>query len=382
VSQLVIEPSGIISITGLLSLAVLTLHFIIPYIYYYITGNLWVKREWEIAPSRDHTPMVTVIVPTYNEESTISEKLDNLKSQDYPRDKLEVLVIDSASTDSTVERVREWARRNPSFPLRLIREKERRGKANALNKALRDSKGEVIVITDADALWESRDTLARAVGWLGDPLVGAVSCLKRPAASGPGGFEARYRAHYNRVRLGESKKHSTPIFHGELAAFRRECLEALGGFPTSLGADDSHTATLIAVRGRRAITPDGVYCLEKLPIDKSHYHRWRIRRAQHLIQHFSSSLRLIPRAPKGFRFILALEGYIHVFNPWLLWVGLVLLALAAYSSILFLALLLAFVAAIVVTSDLKAWVIGQVYLTIGAVRNLWSKELVWSKQEK
>jgi len=58
-----------------------------------------------------------------------------------------------------------------------------------------------------------------------------------------------YRDFYNIVRLGESKKFSTPVFHGELAAFRKSLLQELGGFPTDIGADDSHVATLIASKG-------------------------------------------------------------------------------------------------------------------------------------
>jgi len=77
------------------------------------------------------------------------------------------------------------------------------------------------------------------------------------------------------------------VFHGELAAFRRDLLEKLGGFPTDVGADDSHIATRIALMGYRAVTVDNAWCVEAVP--RGGYHKWRIRRAQHLIQHLAKT---------------------------------------------------------------------------------------------
>jgi len=171
--------------------------------------------------------------------------------------------VDSASTDGTPHAVRKWAAAHPDLALTLVEEAERRGKAHALNTALRHATGEVVVITDADAHWPARDTLANAVKWLADPTVGAVSCVKRPA--GPAGVEDSYREFYNVLRVAESKAWATPIFHGELAAFKRELLERLGGFPTDIGADDSHTATKIAMMGYRAITPPTSYASRQCP---------------------------------------------------------------------------------------------------------------------
>ena len=98
-----------------------------------------------------------------------------------------------------------------------------------MNNALRYANGDIVVITDADSEWTSPSEL------------------------------------YNVVRLAESKVHSTPVFHGELAAFRRALLEEFRGFPTGIGADDSHTATRVALMGCRSITVDNAWCVEKVP---------------------------------------------------------------------------------------------------------------------
>jgi cellulose synthase/poly-beta-1,6-N-acetylglucosamine synthase-like glycosyltransferase len=357
-----------------LGAALAAAHFGAP-LAYYAAAKRWLKMPWRIRPDPAHTPTVTVAIPTYNEAGHIEEKLEDVYGQDYPRERLEVIVVDSASTDGTAERARRWAEAHPDLDVRVVVEPERRGKAAALNAALAMARGEVFVITDADCRWPQRDALRRAVSWLADPAVGAVTCLKMPAAEGPAGVEAGYRDRYNALRLAESRKWATPIFHGELAAYRTELLRKIGGFPLDIGADDSHTATLIALTGYRAVAAEDLWCVEAVP--RSGYHRWRIRRAQHLIQHF---LRVpARRAPPPMRPILLAEKYLHLANPWLLPAAAIALGIAATPHAL--ALLAAGVAALVL-KPYRTWVAVQLYLMVAAVKNLRNRELVWEKQEK
>ncbi|MEM0463231.1 glycosyltransferase family 2 protein [Pyrobaculum sp.] len=309
-----------------LGLALAALHFAVP-LGYYAAAKRWLRRSWDIREDVRYTPRVTVIIPTYNEAENIVRRLENLLAQDYPRDRLEVIVADGASTDGTPEIAERWAREHPDVKVAVLREERRDGKAKSLNRALRLASGEVVVIADADALW-APDALRRAVAKLADPSVGAVSCVKRPMEAR--GIEDGYRGYYNALRVAESKAWSTPIFHGELAAFRRDALEAVGGFPTDIGADDSHTATLIALRGLRAVVADDVLCAEAVP--RRGYHAWRVRRAQHLVQHFAPILPAVPKAPRRFKPILAIEAYLHLANPWLLMAALALLLASALAE--------------------------------------------------
>ncbi|MCX8205442.1 MAG: glycosyltransferase family 2 protein, partial [Candidatus Nezhaarchaeota archaeon] len=265
------------------ALVLAAIHFGVPLTYYWYAKNKWLSRPWNIKVDESYEPCVTIIVPTYNEAKHIEDKLRNIYEQSYPKELIEVLVVDGASSDGTPELVERWAMKYPDLNVILIREKERRGKAMALNEALKLATGEVIIIADADAIWES-NALHNAIKYLADPQVGAVSCIKYPQKSGPAGVERGYRNHYNLLRIAESKAYSTPLFHGELAAFKRELLKKVGGFPTDVGADDSLTATKIAVMGFRTIVAEDVVVLEKIP--DLGYGMWRIRRAQHLIQHF------------------------------------------------------------------------------------------------
>ena len=369
----------------LVAVLLAVIHVAIPLLYYMYAKHKWLPRSWGVRFKENWMPRVSILLPVYNEAELIQGKLDNIKAQEYPRNRMEVIVVDSASTDGTADKVTEWIKRDRGqLDVKIIREPERRGKAHALNTGLAQATGEVIVITDADALWPSTSTLAEAVKWLSDPVVGAVSCTKKPHQQSGASIEQSYRQYYNILRLAESKAWSTPIFHGEFAAYKKDLLLEIGGFPEDIGADDSYTATMIAYRGRRAIIPETIECTELVP--PTGYHEWRIRRAQHLLQHFAKTLLHKTHrigSSSVFRRIVAVEAFIHLVNPWLLAVSLALLvaSLLLYGSLLALALI-AMGTALLAVKPYRTWIASQVYLLIAAIRNTYSKELVWKKQSK
>ncbi len=96
-------------------------------------------------------PTVTVILAAYNEERHLSEKLSNTMRQDYPAGKLDIIVVDDGSTDYTVEIVRQFQDNR----VQLLQQERRLGKTAALNRAVREAKGEVLVFTDANALFQA-----------------------------------------------------------------------------------------------------------------------------------------------------------------------------------------------------------------------------------
>ena len=364
----------------IMAIGLALIHFGFPLAYYCYLKKLWLNRPWDVRGDSEYKPRVSIIVPTYNEANLVKQKLDNIASQDYPKDLVEIIVVDSASTDGTLEVAKEWIAGHRDVKAKLIEENVRRGKANALNKALEVAMGDVVVITDVDSTWPSRDTLANALSWFSDPLVGAVTCLKMPVGEGFAGVERGYRDYYNVVRLGESKKHSTPVFHGELAAFRKDLLVQLGGFPTDIGSDDSHTATLIALEGYRAIAVDNAACTELVP--GKGYHMWRIRRAQHLVQHFAKTLKLLPKAPKDFKPVLLAETWLHLFNPWLLLLATTILLHKALTGTATAIALLATGLALLLLKPYRTWIATQIYLITASIRNIWTKEIAWEKQGK
>jgi len=366
----------------MLEITALTLagvHLAIPLAYYYYAKTRWLKKPWDIRFNEDYRPKVSIVVPTYNEAKLIQRRLDNIHEQDYPRSLMEVMVVDS-SNDGTPTVIEKWAGEHPDFNIRIIREAVRRGKLHALNTALKqvDHASEIVIIADADALWP-RDAVRETVKWLSDRLVSAVSCLKEPAESR--GIESSYRHYYNTLRVAESKAYATPIFHGELAAFRMDALRSIGGFREHVGADDSHAATRIAMLGSRAVVAEKPLVRELVP-NGPDYHKWRMRRAQHLVQHFLRSLREHSRAPTVFNAILGMEAYLHLVNPWLLASSVSILVLGAFSRSLASAIALALGACLLTLRPFRTWVITQLYLVLACIRNLYGKEIAWPKQAK
>lgn len=124
------------------------------------------KRRFE----PDYYPALTVLIAAYNEEDAIEKKLRQTLALEYPADKLEVLVLSDASTDRTDEIVKNF----PDNRVRLVRMEERRGKTYAQNQGVRQAKGEVLVFSDATAIYHAQALRYLACNYR-DPKVGAVS---------------------------------------------------------------------------------------------------------------------------------------------------------------------------------------------------------------
>lgn len=106
------------------------------------------KREPH-TPREDH-PTVSILFATHNEAEGIRQKLENALAQKYPRDKLEIIIVDDGSTDRTAEIIRETA----SPFIKLLQQAQRRGKTAALNRAVSEAQGEILVFTDANAIFQ------------------------------------------------------------------------------------------------------------------------------------------------------------------------------------------------------------------------------------
>ncbi len=115
-------------------------------------------------------PDVTLIISAYNEEDVIARKLDNSLNLDYPAKKLEIIVVSDASTDKTDDIVRQYADRG----VRLLRMPERGGKTVGLNLAVPQARGEIIIFSDANALYD-RQVVRNMVRNFADPEVGVVT---------------------------------------------------------------------------------------------------------------------------------------------------------------------------------------------------------------
>jgi cellulose synthase/poly-beta-1,6-N-acetylglucosamine synthase-like glycosyltransferase len=169
-------------------------------------------------------PTVSLIVPAYNEEAVIKEKLENALALDYPRDRMEIIVVADGSTDRTVEIVQGFADRG----VRLLFQPERRGKIAAMNRAVPYAKGEILVFSDANAMMEPK-SLKVLVRNFADAHVGCVSGEKRVRtdyrvqAQG----ESAYWRYESAIKRAESLVNTTIGAIGEFFAIRRELYRPL-----------------------------------------------------------------------------------------------------------------------------------------------------------
>lgn len=161
---------------------------------------------------------VSVLIPAFNEEEVIEATVRNKLEQDYPRDLFEIIVVSDASSDRTDEIVRGFA----GDGVRLLRNSERAGKAEGLNRAVREANGEILIFSDANSLF-APDAISRLVENFADPdvgyVTGALGFLSADGIAG-GGVDA-YIRYENFVRRIETRVHSIIGVNGGVDAIRR-----------------------------------------------------------------------------------------------------------------------------------------------------------------
>jgi len=208
--------------------------------------------------SGDVTPSVTLLIPAYNEERSLAAKLDSCMALDYPREKLQVIVLSDGSTDGTAAIAARYAQHGVA----LMAFAANRGKLAVLRDGLAAATGEIVAFSDA-ASRLAPDSLRRLVRPFADPAVGCVSGVYRvlrPEAATLGGEEGFYWRYETFIKQCESDLGSILGAHGSLYAIRRALCPDLARIRVN---DDYEIPVKIVAAGRRAVyAPDAVACEE------------------------------------------------------------------------------------------------------------------------
>lgn len=207
------------------SLCLILIHYIIYpsiiFIYNKIKSNSKRVNEKEI-DKQEKLPHVSLIVPVHNEEKIISKKIENILSLNYPIEKLEIIISNDNSTDKTLDILRELSNKNNR--LRIIDIKERGGKVNAQNIAVKQSSGEIIVFSDANSMWE-KDALIKLVSGFSDEKVVCV-CGKlvyiNENESNTSYSESLYWRIENKLKEYESNFYSLTAINGSIYGVKKE----------------------------------------------------------------------------------------------------------------------------------------------------------------
>ncbi|WP_042663824.1 glycosyltransferase [Haloferax sp. ATB1] len=283
----------------------------IPYLLY---GLLYyvVDPEGSPANKQDAEPTVSIVLPTYNEERIIENKLDDIYALDYPMEKVEVVIVDS-SDDSTRELIRDWFERRDAPMLNLIEEDERRGLAPALNDAYAAAKNEMVVKTDCDSK-VAPDALRIAAANLADPHVGAVTGRNADVLGGSG-VEEGYRGIQATIQTLESHLDSTLIFHGPFSAFENDEIVPID--PDSI-ADDTELALLIRRNGKRVVFDPNIRYKEASHSAFSKRRTQKDRRAMGLIRLLVQHRDALGRYGMYGAVVLPFNWWFMIVSPWLL----------------------------------------------------------------
>src|SRR5262245_29823055 len=158
------------SLVKLLALVVFINRYIAGVMLRVIRGKNWDKTR------DDFEPTVTVVIPMFNEGEAIKETLHSLLASKYPREKLEIVVVDDCSTDNSYDLARDIAR-GSNGQLRVVRNRVNLGKRRSINRAVAASESEIIVSVDSDVVVDPNavkeltrrfvdDRIAAVGGWV------------------------------------------------------------------------------------------------------------------------------------------------------------------------------------------------------------------------
>lgn len=111
-----------------------------------------INENGSIKKDYNYEPTVTYMIVAHNEEDVIYKKMENALELDYPKEKLQILIASDYSTDKTDAIVEKFANDNQDYDIILYRTLEHKGKTNAQNEAFGISTGEIVVMTDANAI--------------------------------------------------------------------------------------------------------------------------------------------------------------------------------------------------------------------------------------
>ncbi|HEV7351088.1 cellulose synthase family protein [Telluribacter sp.] len=239
------------------------------------------KEEETTIP--EHWPKVTVQLPVYNERYVVERLIDTITAFDYPRELLEIQLLDDSTDDTTALIARRVAKYQAAgFTIDHVRRPERTGfKAGALAFGLERAQGEYVAIFDADFL-PPADFLKRTVPYFRDPEVGVVqtrwghlnedySLITRMQSFG-------LDAHFTIEQVGRNTGGHFINFNGTAGIWRKATIEDAGGWSADTLTEDLDLSYRAQQRGWRFVYLEDQVSPAELPVTmpavKSQQYRW------------------------------------------------------------------------------------------------------------
>ena len=285
--------------------------YVLVYLYYKHRKN---KVE-EPASRFPDLPRITVQLPIFNEQFVIDRLVDAVCKMEYPREKLDIQVLDD-STDETVEVANAVVQRYAALghPISYHHRANRYGfKAGALQEGMKMAKGEFIAIFDADFV-PSEDWLIRVIHHFADPEIGMVQTrwthLNRDYSFLTNVEAILLDGHFILEHGARSRSHVFFNFNGTAGMWRREAIDSAGGWQHDTLTEDTDLSYRSQLKGWKFKYLQDVECPAELPIEMTAFKTQQARWAKGLIQTAKKILPTVLRSDVPFR--VKLEAWYHL----------------------------------------------------------------------
>ncbi len=239
---------------------------------YFEFGNKGNKISTSKVPSK--WPSVSIIVPVWNEETTVLKTIFSLLKLNYPKDKLSILIVDDGSTDKTWNVVQRFAK---SKQIKLLR-KENGGKYTALNYALNFVNTELVGCLDADSFVHP-EALNRIVAQFEDSEMMAVTpSIKIFEPKGLLGLVQKAEYIFG-IFLRKVFYHLNAIYitPGPFSIFRREVFEKIGGYKHAHNTEDMEMAMRMQKNGMKIGNVHNAFVYTIAPTSLKTLYKQRLR---------------------------------------------------------------------------------------------------------
>ena len=232
------------------------------------------KRKKQIPASVIGLPFVSILLSAYNEEKVLVEKIRNIFNCDYPKDKLEVIVGNDCSSDSTKEILNKL---KVEFPELVFHNYNfRRGKPAVLNDLVKEANHEIILLTDANILFE-KDAIIKLTEHFSDLAIGLVggNILNKASGKGISNQEKTYIYRENRIKFLEGKNFGCMIGpFGGFYALRKNLYQAI---PENFLVDDFYICMNVLKQKFKSISESKAIAYEEVSEDWRQEYKRKVR---------------------------------------------------------------------------------------------------------
>jgi hyaluronan synthase len=217
---------------------------------------LWMRYRPYVAPEGSTWPRVSVVIPAFNEGPMVERSIRSVARCDYPRELLEIIVVDDGSRDDTFFHIQRLRREHPDL-VKLVRFKGNKGKREALCAGFRAATGQILVTIDSDSEIEPRTVHEMVAPFLASADVGGVAgrvaVLNRDTNISRM-LEVQYALAFDFARAAQSTYGCVACCPGALSSFRREAImpfldewanQTFLGRPVNHGEDQALTNIVI-----------------------------------------------------------------------------------------------------------------------------------------